>query len=310
MPAGAIRRAPLRLRPAIDQRQVVGRHRHAPRARQAALRQSVEPLDLRKPHSGSRALVRRRTPDSTARSRPRLRDTARRASAAHPAPAARAAPATSPSVAATGLMWTMLMHSTASARATGHAGAAASSVERRQQVRQARFLAPGGDRLARVPASGSLGCQSSAGNVRAKCTACSPVPLATSSTSPARGQLLGQHRRDRLAIALGGWSVALHPVPSRRRAARRIESLSWMKRPCAFSGSTGSPRRRRPTRIDRAVPPACRRAAADRSAGWRASPSVSSGRALAAARAAQQARAAGCRAGGSAAWRARSRSRP
>ena len=50
---------------------------------------------------------------------------------------------------------------------------------------------------------------------------------------PGRRQLLGHHRRDRIAVAPGGGSVALHP--SSRRTARSIASLSWIQRPCAFS---------------------------------------------------------------------------
>ena len=46
--------------------------------------------------------------------------------------------------------------------------------------------------------SGSLGCQSSCGNRPAKKAACSPVPLAISSTSPRSRQHLAKHRGDRL----------------------------------------------------------------------------------------------------------------
>src|SRR3546814_8954143 len=79
-------------------------------------------------------------------------------------------------------MWIMLMHRIASALAMGHRGEDASSASGART-----FASPASATQAAIDsrdaASGSLGCQSNDGNAAAKCTACSPVPLAISSTS-------------------------------------------------------------------------------------------------------------------------------
>ncbi len=86
-----------------------------------------------------------------------------------------------------GAIWIMLMHNTASACGTGQVDDAASS------ARAGRILASGPAQasiLARLSATGSVGCQTSSGKAAAKCITCSPVPLAISSTVPVDGRQL------------------------------------------------------------------------------------------------------------------------
>ncbi len=65
---------------------------------------------------------------------------------------------------------------------------------------------------AREAASGSLGCQVTAGNAAAKWTACCPVPLAISRTTPALGQDTAQHIEDGSAITFSGGCDAAQSV--------------------------------------------------------------------------------------------------
>jgi hypothetical protein len=82
-------------------------------------------------------------------------------------------------------MWIMLIHTTASARSTGHGASTSSGSGARRLARPASSRQA--VMLARESGSGSVGCHCSAGKARAKYTACSPVPAATSSTRPAGG---------------------------------------------------------------------------------------------------------------------------
>ena len=77
------------------------------------------------------------------------------------------------------------MQSTASALVIGHDDDDASSGTARRTLASSFVQA---SMLARRPASGSVGCQSNPGIDAAKKLTCSPVPLATSSTSPCCGR--------------------------------------------------------------------------------------------------------------------------
>src|SRR3546814_4236122 len=79
----------------------------------------------------------------------------------------------------------MLMHTHASARSIGQLGAAAS---RSSGARTLVNLSHHATIEVRAGASGSLGCQIRPGNSRAKWAQCSPLPLATSSTTPVTGK--------------------------------------------------------------------------------------------------------------------------
>ena len=129
----------------------------------------------------------------------RPRGTGHRGRAAHRRLRTRAAPAISPWVAVQGAIWTMLIATTASAWTTGQVSAAASSDSGGN-----RFGRPVLSRQAAMlfSASGSwsVGCHVSAGNALLNHTACSPVPLAISSTSADGGKHIAQHPQDRLAI--------------------------------------------------------------------------------------------------------------
>src|SRR3546814_12260245 len=109
----------------------------------------------------------------------------------------RSAPAISPSVAAQGLMWIMLMHRIASALAMGHRGEDASSASGART-----FASPASATQAaldsRDPPSGSLGCPSNDGHAAARCPAGFPAPLPLAGNSPVT---VSQHRRQHSQVA-------------------------------------------------------------------------------------------------------------
>ena len=126
----------------------------------------------------------------------------------------RAAPANRPSVASHGEMWIMFAQNTASAAATGHAGAVTSSASGARRLGSAassRHAAM----LASAAGSASVGCHARCGRWRAKYTACSPVPLASSSTTPAAGRCRASTSRigSRLRAVAGACCFTGPPSP-------------------------------------------------------------------------------------------------
>ncbi len=185
---------------------------------------------LRTPNPGSRRLSQA----SNSRVRRRgvhglVRDRARKRSAVPPG---RAAPRRLPAAlrcAATGLMWIMLMHR--HRIGGGHrASRAAARIEQHglAHVGEALLGPPGRRSIRALRDPDRSAAEARWAKARAKWTACSPVPLATSSTSAFARQFLGQHCRDRRAVALDRGRVAFHPRRTawRRAAARRARGRS------------------------------------------------------------------------------------
>jgi hypothetical protein len=98
----------------------------------------------------------------------------------------------------------MLMHTIASASTIGHGHAPTSS-----RSGASKLAGPSFATLAAIAAtasgSASVGCHESPGNAPAAATACSPVPLAISSTRPCRGKACSKTSRiaPRLRSAAG-----------------------------------------------------------------------------------------------------------